>query len=64
VAVLEGAPVDLDGQWDSLVIPRIEIGRTAVDWLHAMLDDPKMRTESLLVPCSLIQGTTVAEPHR
>ena len=64
VAVLEGAPADLEGQWDSLVIPRIEIGRTAVDWLHAMLDDPKKRTESLLVPCSLIQGTTVSEPHR
>lgn len=64
VAVLEGAPADLEGQWESLVIPRIEIGRTAVDWLHAMLDDPKKRTESLLVPCSLIEGTTVAEPHR
>ena len=60
VAVLEAAPVGPDGQWDSLVIPRIEIGRTAVDWLHSMLDDPKKRTESLLVPCPLIHGTTIA----
>lgn len=64
VAVLEGAPADPEGQWDSLVIPRIEIGRTAVDWLHAMLDDPKKRTESLLVPCPVVEGTTVAAPHR
>jgi len=64
VAVLEGAPADLDGQWDSLVIPRIEIGRTAVDWLKSMLDDPKKRTESLLVPCPLIRGTTVAALNR
>ncbi|SDJ58024.1 LacI family DNA-binding transcriptional regulator [Streptomyces indicus] len=60
VAVLEAAPADLSGQWDSLVIPRTEIGRIAVDRLQAMLDDPDQRTGSLLVPCPLIPGTTVA----
>lgn len=60
VAVLEAAPADLSGQWDSLVIPRIEIGRIAVDRLQAMLDDPEQRTGSLLVPCPVIAGTTVA----
>ncbi|EST18261.1 MULTISPECIES: LacI family DNA-binding transcriptional regulator [Streptomyces] len=61
VAVLEAAPVDLSGQWDSLVIPRVEIGRLAVDRLEAMLGDPDLRTGSLLVPCPLIPGTTVAD---
>ncbi|SFF77982.1 transcriptional regulator, LacI family [Actinacidiphila alni] len=60
VAVLEGAPADLAGQWASLEIPRKEIGRIAVDRLHAMLDDPGQRAESLLVPCPLIAGTTIA----
>ena len=60
IAVLEAAPADLTGQWDSLEIPRREIGRIAVDRLHAMLDDPDQRTESLLVPCPLIAGTTIA----
>ncbi|MGW3949439.1 LacI family DNA-binding transcriptional regulator [Streptomyces sp. NPDC004752] len=60
VAVLEAAPADLSGQWDSLVIPRIEIGRIAVDRLQAMLDAPEQRTGSLLVPCPLIAGTTIA----
>lgn len=60
VAVLERAPADLSGQWDSLVIPRIEIGRLAVDRLQATLDDPEQRTGSLLVPCPLIRGTTIA----
>jgi DNA-binding LacI/PurR family transcriptional regulator len=60
VAVLEGAPADAAGQWTSLEIPRKEIGRIAVDRLHAMLDDPGKRAESLLVPCPLIAGTTIA----
>ncbi len=60
VAVLEAAPADLSGQWDSLEIPRTEIGRIAVDRLQGMLDDPDERTGSLLVPCVLIPGTTVA----
>ncbi|WP_328707912.1 LacI family DNA-binding transcriptional regulator [Streptomyces mesophilus] len=59
VAVLEAAPADLSGQWDSLVIPRTEIGRIAVDRLQTMLDDPDQRTGSLFVPCPLIPGTTV-----
>ncbi|MFE2637876.1 LacI family DNA-binding transcriptional regulator [Streptomyces scopuliridis] len=60
VAVLEAAPANLAGQWDSLVIPRIEIGRIAVDRLHAMLDDPEERSGNLLVPCPLVSGTTIA----
>jgi DNA-binding LacI/PurR family transcriptional regulator len=63
VALLDTVAADFDGQWDSLVIPRIQIGRTAVDWLHAMLEDPKKRTESLLVPCPLVEGTTITAPR-
>ncbi|MFD7290511.1 LacI family DNA-binding transcriptional regulator [Streptomyces sp. NPDC059863] len=63
VAVLEAAPADLSGQWDSLVIPRVEIGRLAVDRLQAMLDDPGLRTGSLLVPCPLIPGTTITDAN-
>ncbi|MFD3919320.1 LacI family DNA-binding transcriptional regulator [Streptomyces sp. NPDC058595] len=61
VAVLEAASADLSGQWDSLVIPRVEIGRLAVDRLQEMLDDPELRTGSVLVPCPLITGTTIAD---
>ncbi|MET9217278.1 LacI family DNA-binding transcriptional regulator [Streptomyces sp. NPDC088197] len=60
VAVLEGASADLAGQWASLEIPRKEIGRIAVDQLHAMLDDPGKRAESVLVPCPLVPGATIA----
>ncbi|MEV0778467.1 LacI family DNA-binding transcriptional regulator [Streptomyces sp. NPDC050428] len=63
VAVLEAAPADLSGQWDSLVIPRVEIGRLAVDRLQAMLDDPELRTGSVLMPCPLITGTTIADAN-
>ncbi|MFJ6569204.1 LacI family DNA-binding transcriptional regulator [Streptomyces sp. NPDC091292] len=61
VAVLEGAPPDLGGQWDSLEIPRIEIGRIAVDRLRAILDDPDARTENLFVDCAVISGTTITD---
>ncbi|WP_243744646.1 LacI family DNA-binding transcriptional regulator [Streptomyces hainanensis] len=64
VAVLEGAWDQPDGRWESLEIPRIEIGRIAVDRLIAMLDAPGRRVDSLLVPCSISAGTTVAAPGR
>ncbi|MFJ4410190.1 LacI family DNA-binding transcriptional regulator [Streptomyces sp. NPDC088910] len=63
VAVLEGAPEQPEGRWVSLEIPRVEIGRTAVDQLIAMLDDPGRRADSLLVPCSIAAGTTLAPPR-
>ncbi|MFI7454763.1 LacI family DNA-binding transcriptional regulator [Nonomuraea sp. NPDC049714] len=55
VAVLEAT-----GWWDSLEIPRIAIGRIAVDRVIDMLDDPDRSPGSLLVPCPIVPGKTIA----
>ncbi|MEO3889409.1 LacI family DNA-binding transcriptional regulator [Nonomuraea sp. B5E05] len=60
VAVLEATWEGTSARWDSLEIPRVAIGRIAVDRVIDMLDHPDQPPESLLVPCPIVPGTTIA----
>ncbi|WP_116952158.1 LacI family DNA-binding transcriptional regulator [Jiangella endophytica] len=60
VVVLEGVGPAATRRWEHLDIPRKEIGRAAIDALVAIVDDPDLRTESIVVPCSIVDGDTIA----
>ncbi|MET7339409.1 LacI family DNA-binding transcriptional regulator [Nonomuraea sp. NPDC005650] len=60
VAVLEADGEGTSARWDSLEIPRVAIGRIAVDRLIDMLDKPDQPATSLLVPCPIVPGTTIS----
>lgn len=60
VVVLEDLAPEAIPRWTALHIPRIEIGRTAVDVLVSLVDDPDGAVESVVVPCSIASGDTVA----
>ncbi|SEF18541.1 LacI family DNA-binding transcriptional regulator [Jiangella alba] len=62
VVVLEGIGPDASLRWEHLDIPRKEIGRTAIDALVAIVDDPAARSESVVVPCSIVDGDSTAPP--
>ncbi|WP_338118077.1 LacI family DNA-binding transcriptional regulator [Streptomyces coryli] len=61
VALLEVTPTE-GLRYDSLEIPRKQIGRIAVDRLIAMLDDPDLRSANLLVPCPVVPGDSIGAP--
>ncbi len=58
VVVLESTD-EAETAWDDLRIPRIEIGRLAVDHLIVMIEEPDAPRESVLVRCSIEPGATV-----
>ncbi len=60
VVVLESIGPDASLRWEHLDIPRKEIGRIAIDALVAIVDDPDARNESIVVPCSIVDGVTTA----
>ncbi|MFC4857065.1 LacI family DNA-binding transcriptional regulator [Actinophytocola glycyrrhizae] len=63
VAVLEGVWPGTSAVWDCLQVPRKQIGRLAIDALVAMVEDPAQRARSVLVPCEVVPGETVADPR-
>ena len=63
VAVLEGIWPGTSAVWDCLQVPRKQIGRLAIDALVAMVEDPAQRATSVLVPCEVVPGETIADPR-
>lgn len=61
VAVLEATDPRDPVRWDCLQIPRQEIGRLAVDRLISMIVNHEDRVASLLVPCAVLIGETIAD---
>ncbi|TDE89287.1 LacI family transcriptional regulator [Occultella glacieicola] len=59
VAVLETRSPDSAVEWDCLVIPRLEVGRRAVDQLIELVEDPRTPPTQTWVPCSMAPGTTI-----
>lgn len=60
VVVLEGTEPPDAPSWYTLSIPRKQIGRVAVDALVSLVGDPDQRGRSIVVPCSIVPGTTIA----
>jgi DNA-binding LacI/PurR family transcriptional regulator len=62
VVVLDGSEPRDAPSWHTLSIPRKHIGRVAVDTLVALVSDPdpEQRGQSIVVPCSVIPGMTIA----
>jgi DNA-binding LacI/PurR family transcriptional regulator len=60
VVVLEGTDLPEAPSWYNLSIPRKQIGRVAVDALVSLVADPEQRGRSIVVPCSIVPGTTIA----
>jgi DNA-binding LacI/PurR family transcriptional regulator len=46
--------------WVALRIPRREIGRAAIDMLVDLVEDPDSQPKSVIVPCTVAPGSTVA----
>ncbi|TDD67529.1 LacI family transcriptional regulator [Jiangella aurantiaca] len=64
VVVLEDLTPEVTTPWVALQIPRVHIGRTAIDALVEVLEDPDGAGQSIVVPCSVVSGTTVAPVPR
>ncbi|NEE01656.1 LacI family DNA-binding transcriptional regulator [Phytoactinopolyspora halotolerans] len=60
VVVLEAVGPEARQRWHALHIPRKEIGRMAIDALVELVDDPEGQGASVVVPCSIVEGATVA----
>jgi DNA-binding LacI/PurR family transcriptional regulator len=60
VVVLDGNDPPDAPSWYTLGIPRKHIGRVAVDALVSLVGDPDQRGRSIVVPCSIVPGTTIA----
>jgi DNA-binding LacI/PurR family transcriptional regulator len=64
IAVLETRAPDSAVAWDCLVIPRLELGRRAVDQLIELVEDPSTGPKQTWVPCSVAPGSTITIANR
>jgi DNA-binding LacI/PurR family transcriptional regulator len=60
IVVLESIGPAPKVPWHALHIPRKEIGRMAIDALVELVEDPEDQGRSVVVPCSIVTGETVA----
>jgi DNA-binding LacI/PurR family transcriptional regulator len=56
-------PVSTTTQFTSFRIPREEMGRRAVEVLAARLDSPPQPVPQILLPCELVEGSTLGAPE-
>jgi LacI family transcriptional regulator len=56
-------PVSSPTQFTSFRIPREEMGRRAVEILAARIDSPPEPVPQILLPCELVEGSTLGAPE-